>query len=146
MKLRIDLVFSYWIFIWFLLYIFHYTNYNPKFALLIGVIDNTIMLCLMLYFGTKWKTIIYFLLINFFIKVIPIYFLQRERIRIKDILFTSVLFIIFIGWLHVNNESLQSNALLVYNSLIHSKNNTPLLQLMKQMENKFILTNISNDS
>jgi hypothetical protein len=144
MKLRIDLVFSYWIFIWFILYIFHYTNYSPKFALLIGVIDNTIMLLLMLYFGTKWKTIIYFLLINLFIKMLPLYYLQKDTIRIKDILFTVGLFLVFIIWLHINNESLQSNALFVYNSLMHGKNNTPFLQLMEKIENKFILTNISN--
>jgi signal transduction histidine kinase len=132
MKLRIDLVFSYWIFVWFLLYIFHYTNYNPKFALLVGAIDNTIMFLLMLYFGTKWTTIFYLLLINLFIKMLPLYYLQKDKIRIKDILFTIVLFIIFICWLHINNESLQSNTLLVYNSLIHGKNNTPFLQFMEK--------------
>ena len=144
MKLRIDLVFSYWLFVWFLLYIFHYTNYNPKFALLVGAIDNTIMFLLMLYFGTKWKTIFYLSLINFCIKLLPLYYLQKDRIRIKDILFTIFLFFIFIFWLHVNNESLQSNALFVYNSLLHGKNNTPFLQFMEKMENKFIFTNISN--
>lgn len=134
MKLRIDLVFSYWIFVWFLLYMYHFTNYNPKFALIMGLIDNIILFLLMILFGTKWKTIVYFVIINTFVKIIPLYYLQNDKIRIKDIIFTLFLFLLFIGWLHLNNESLQSNTKLVYDSLVHNKNKTPFLQLMKKIE------------
>jgi signal transduction histidine kinase len=99
-----------------------------------GLIDNIILFLLMILFGTKWKTIVYFVIINTFVKIIPLYYLQNDKIRIKDIIFTLFLFLLFIGWLHLNNESLQSNTKLVYDSLVHNKNKTPFLQLMKKIE------------
>jgi len=38
--LRIDLVFSYWVYFWYILYAFKITNYSPKFPLILGLIDN----------------------------------------------------------------------------------------------------------
>ena len=37
---RIDFVFSYWIFLWYILYEFKITQYNPKWALTFGLIEN----------------------------------------------------------------------------------------------------------
>jgi hypothetical protein len=59
--LRTDLVFSYWIYVWFILYIFNITSYSPKFALILGLFDNIIMLLLMFYFGSKGRTIFLFI-------------------------------------------------------------------------------------
>ena len=49
--LRADLVFSYWIFVWYLLYIFKVTSYNPKLYLLLGLIENLAYLFLMIYYN-----------------------------------------------------------------------------------------------
>ena len=57
--LRADLVFSYWIYIWFILYEFNFIEYSPKFPLILGVIDNLIMLFLMILYGTSRRTIFY---------------------------------------------------------------------------------------
>ena len=62
--LRADLVFSYWIYIWFILYVLKFTKYSPKFPLILGVIDNLIMLVLMILYGTSSRTIFYFIIIN----------------------------------------------------------------------------------
>ena len=126
-SLRIDMVFSYWIFMWYLLYILQIVKYSPKFAIGLGIIENTILLCLMFYFGTKTKSIIIFLIINVIIKIIPYYTLRSEKIKIKDVFFTLVLFIIFIIWLHINKESLPENLKKIYDSLIYGKNKTPLM-------------------
>ena len=40
--LRGDLVFSYWIYVWYLLYIFKLIKYSPKLPLILGLIDNVI--------------------------------------------------------------------------------------------------------
>ena len=42
--IRIDFIFSYWLFFWFLLYKFNITNYNPYIGLIIGLLS--ILLCL----------------------------------------------------------------------------------------------------
>jgi len=86
--LRADLVFSYWIFIWFLLYEFKITSYSPKFPLIVGIIDNIIMFILMILYGTSSRTIFYFIVVNICIKVLPFYYLRNETIKLKDVYFT----------------------------------------------------------
>jgi hypothetical protein len=75
--LRGDLVFSYWIYVWYLLYIFKFIKYSPKIPLILGLIDNIIMLLMMLLYGTSSRTIFYFIVINTLIKVMPIYYLRN---------------------------------------------------------------------
>jgi hypothetical protein len=135
--LRADLVFSYWIYIWFILYAFKITQYNPKFALLLGLIDNIIMLIMMLIYGTSKRTIFYFILINTLIKVVPIYYLSNEKIKLKDIYFTLVLFIIFIIWLHINKQSLIGNIKIIHDSLLYGQNKTPFMALLKQIKKNY---------
>ena len=136
--IRVDLVFSYWISLWYVLYILQIVDYSPKFAIGLGIIENFIMLCFMLYFGTKTTSIIMFIIINAIIKIIPYYTLKRETIKIKDILFTLFLFIIFIFWLHINKQSLTGNLKLIYDSLIYSKNKTPLMNLFQKIKKNYI--------
>ena len=137
MALRFDLVFSYWIYIWYLFYIYRFTSYSPKFALGLGIIDNIIMLALMIYFGSNVKTIFYFILINTLIKVVPFYTLRNEMIRFKDIYFTIILFIIFIIWLHKNEQNLIGNIKLIHDSLLYNKNQTPFMSLLGKIEGNF---------
>jgi hypothetical protein len=136
-SLRPDLVFSYWIYFWFLLYILRIIQYSPKFALILGLIDNIIMLFLMLNFGTKKKTILYFILINTFIKIIPLYLLRNERIKMRDIYFTIVLSFLFVLWIHMNSQTLVGNLKLVHDSLLQGKNGTPFLSLISKIERNF---------
>lgn len=135
--LRTDLIFSYWIFVWYLLYIFNYTTYNPKFALMLGLIDNIIMLILMLYYNTSKRTVIIFILVNTLIKVLPLYYLRKYVVKWKDIYFTSVLFVIFILWLHLNKQNLVGNVKIIYDSLLFSKDHTPVMALISKMEKNF---------
>ena len=135
--LRADLVFSYWIYAWFLLYAFKFVHYSPKFALFLGLIDNIIMLILMLKFGTKGKTIFFFIIINTFIKIIPLYYLKNQKFQMKDIYFTCGLFAIFIVWLHINEQSLIGNIKLVHDSLLQNKSQTPLMRTIDQITKNF---------
>ena len=64
MALRFDLVFSYWIYVWVIIYFLNYTEYSPKFALTLGLLDNIVMLFLMILWSTSLKTIIWFIIIN----------------------------------------------------------------------------------
>jgi hypothetical protein len=135
--LRIDLVFSYWVYAWFLLYFFQWTKYLPKFALLIGLIDNLVMLLLMILFGTSMSTIITFVIINTIIKIIPLYYLRKERITIKDIYFTCVLFLLFVIWIHINKQTLVGNLKLVHDSLLYSENKTPFMNILSKIKKNF---------
>jgi hypothetical protein len=135
--LRSDLVFSYWIYLWYVLYAFKITNYSPKFPLILGLIDNIIMLVLMLVYGTSKRTIFYFIIINTVIKVVPLYYLRNESIQMKDIWFTCILFIIFIIWLHLNKQSLFGNIKLIHDSLLFSKDKTPFMEFINKLKMNF---------
>ena len=135
--LRMDLVFSYWIFIWYILYVFKFTSYSPKFSLIIGLLENIVMFIMMLTYGTSYKTIIYFIIINTLIKVIPLYYLRNNSIKMKDIYFSILLFIIFIIWLHINAQSLIGNTKTIHDSLLYGQNKTPLIGFINIIQNNF---------
>jgi hypothetical protein len=135
--LRTDLVFSYWIYFWYILYAFKITNYSPKFPLILGLIDNIIMLVLMLMYGTSKRTIFYFIIINTLIKVVPLYYLRNEPIKMNDIIFTALLFTIFIVWLHLNRQSLFGNAKLIHDSLLFGQDKTPFMAFINKLKINF---------
>jgi drug/metabolite transporter (DMT)-like permease len=132
--LRADLVFSYWIYLWYILYILKITKFSPKFPLILGLIHNIIMLLLMLMYGTSNVTIFYFIIINTLIKVVPLYYLRNEPITWRDIYFTGFLFIIFIGWLNINRQSLIGNIKIIHESLLYGKNKTPFMAILNNIK------------
>lgn len=135
--LRADLVFSYWIYVWYILYAFHFTIYSPKIALILGVIDNLIMLLLMILYGTSRRTIFYFIVINTLIKAVPLYYLRNEVIQTRDVYFTCILFVVFVLWLHLNQQSLVGNMKLVHDSLVYGKDQTPFMALLAQIQKNY---------
>jgi len=104
--MRFDYLFSYWIFFWYLLYFFRITKYNPKFILICGIIENIILLFFMIYYKTNTIIILLFIFGMFIIKIIPTYIIWNTNIKGKDILFTIILFFIYLIWLYINNKSL----------------------------------------
>jgi hypothetical protein len=135
--LRADLVFSYWIYVWYILYAFKMTSFSPKFPLLLGLFDNLIMLGLMLLYGTSKETIFYFIVINTLIKVVPLYYLRNEALQMKDIYFTCILFVVFIVWLHINKQSLIGNLKVIYDSLLYGQNKTPFMAILNEIKKNF---------
>ena len=82
----------------------------------------------------KYKTeniiIFNFIIINTLIKVLPLYYLRNEIMHEKDINISIVLFII---WLHINNQTFLDIMKTTYNSLIHSTYETPFMNLLKKI-------------
>ena len=95
------------------------------------------MLFLMILWSTSLKTIIWFIIINTLIKVVPFYYLRNELFKMKDIYVTMGLFFIYIIWLHINNQSLVGNIKVIYNSLLYGKNETPFMSLLSKIEGNF---------
>lgn len=120
---RIDYYFSYWIFAWFILYYYKIVSYSPLFAVIIAIINNIFMFCYLLYnylfinnsyyyfFG-----LIAFIIINFIIKILPLYYMIKIENNVKtnedlnklikkdDIIVTLYLFIIYAIWLFINKK------------------------------------------
>jgi hypothetical protein len=131
------MVFSYWILVWFILYYFKLTQFSPKFAITVGILENIVLFIFMIIWGTSLRTKIWFVIINTLIKILPFYYLRNEPYNLKDIYFTFGLFVLFVIWLHINKENLIGNAKLMYDSFIYGKDNTPFMSLLHKIEGNF---------
>ena len=129
---RFDFVFSYWIFVWYLLYIFKIIKYSPKFALILGLIENLIGLMVMIYYKNSFIIIFLFCFVNFFIKVVPIWSLRKETYQIKQILYTFFLFSLYSLWLLINNTNPYNVIKHYYNEI---KKNQPIGPISSYLKN-----------
>jgi hypothetical protein len=145
MKTRLDLIFSYWIFLWYLLYICKIVNYNPTFALFCGLFENAILLSLMLYYNTHKKLLLLFFIMTIFLKLIPLYtlvFYKNQTLSInrmvtsKDIFATFVLFFIYVFWVTIHQKSPSDFQQQTIDLIIHNKNTLPGMTLLDKIIQK----------
>jgi len=134
--MRFDLVFSYWIFAWYLLYMAKIVKSNPKLVIVLGIIENTALLIGMIMYGSNLRTISSFIVINTFIKLLPYYSLRSETIRISDWKPAAFVFLLYCYWLYLNQEDLTGNYKKVFDSLINNRNDTPMMQLLEKVAQK----------
>jgi hypothetical protein len=127
MQPRFDFVFSYWIFIWFLLYHFQIVSYNPKAGLAIALFTNVLMLFLMISYKNSLHYILLFSLIQMCIKILPLWSLRNTTIHNKDIMATIILFVIYNIWLAMNNENMVHLSEIGYEAVKYNKINTPII-------------------
>lgn len=124
---------SYWIFFWFLLYIFKIIPFNPKIALIFGVLQNLVLFSYMIYYKTSIQYITYFIIINICIKLIPLIIVWKDKITKKDIYFTIFFFLSFL-FLLIFPENRKKFKFLI-GSFVHGKKNTPLINLLYNINN-----------
>ena len=134
--MRFDYLFSYWIFVWYLLYFFRFTNYNPKFVLICAIIENIFFLFFTIYYKTYLSVIILFLLGMFIIKIIPLYLIWNTNIKWRDIVFTFILLFIYLIWLYINNVSIYY-VLNELKQVILNKKKFPSIELLLKIYNYF---------
>ena len=92
--------FSYWTFFWYLLYMLGLTTFNPKLALAGALAFNTVQLFRM----TEPVRVVLFILIQIFIKVIPLYTLRAVPVDWTiDPLVTGTLLVVHLLWLNLNH-------------------------------------------
>lgn len=132
-KYRFDFVFSYWIFVWFILYYYKIILYSPLFALIIGLIYNIFLYLYLIYKYIKNKTsynlfvLFDFIIVNFFIKILPLYYLiYVEKNNDYDIQITLLLFLLFIIWMFINRKIYINN----YKLIIIKQSSTPIYNLL----------------
>lgn len=130
---RFDYVFSYWIFIWYIFFEIGFNRYNPKIGLIIGLIDNITLLCLMIYFSNSLINIFLFCIINFFIKVIPVWRLRNTDYKISDCYALICLFVVYIGWLYINNVDIIKLLRERYDKLKNNNSFGPFMYYVKNI-------------
>jgi hypothetical protein len=83
--------FSDWIIIWYLLYQLKIINYNPKIAIILGIIENIIFL--FIYSNKKKSKNNIKLNLHFTIKLLMFYLLRDTIYNINDFNFAIILYI-----------------------------------------------------
>ena len=130
---RIDLIFSYWIFLWYIFYIFKLIKYNPKFAILCGIFENFILLVLMFFYKTKSKLVLLFFIMVVLLKLIPLYTIWNTYIKYTDIVFTLFLFLIYLVWIKYNNKSISDFNQNTMNMILYNKNTLPGMMFLDKI-------------
>ena len=125
---RIDFLLSYWIFFWYLLYELKIIKYNPKLALSIALISNIIPLTLMIYYKNNISYILLLLVINFFIKVIPLLRLKNKINYCEDMYIIGIIVIFYILWLSINDINIKN-----FNFIDDIKSNRPFSSMIAFM-------------
>jgi len=118
------------------MYVNNITAYSPKFAFIVGIIENIFLLTFMIYMGINKTKIVHFVMINTIIKVLPLIYLKKEQIMIKDIYFTIVLFIMFIFWLQINNQNVVDNTKIIFDSYFDNTKKSPSMLLFDYLQKK----------
>lgn len=131
MLIRPDFIFSYWIFAWFLLYFFKVTQYNPKYLLLLGVLENLMTIIIGIYYRTSMMYIVYFIFIMIIMKIIPLYLSWNNKDNFtslqSDLVASIFVFALYSLWLHFNGTDIISIQKRIIDSIIKEKNETPIL-------------------
>lgn len=103
-------IFSYWIFIWFLLYYFGIIKYNPILILIIGYIITFFEFIYLIIKKISYYNGIKFFIINVIIKLIPIILIFRMNkykleINIRDIYVSIYLIFTYIIIMIIFNKN-----------------------------------------
>lgn len=132
--MRLDFIFSYWIFFWYLLYISGLVDqYNPKFAIICGLIENGVILLLMMVFRTNLKIILLFVAMMIPLKIIPLYTLWNTKMQWSDIYFTFALFFAYSVWSYINGKKLDYFIENTRNLILQNKNTLPGMKLLDKI-------------
>jgi hypothetical protein len=123
-----DELFSLWIFVWFLSYYFKLIHYSPKFWLIIITIYAALSIIYMIYIQLKPIYILTVGLLMITSKIIPLYIIFNDVIKINDILFGLGLGLLYLLWLTYKNV----NVFTIY--LIDMFNyNMPFINILKSL-------------
>jgi hypothetical protein len=128
---RFDFTFSYWIFGWFIFYMLGIIPYNPKIWLLLGITINILTIAYSYNkYKIDWIIIFYEIIINIFIKIIPIWILYKIKTTLDDFLFGISLFIVYglyVWFMSGSISNVQKYYNYIWNKKIHNEIYTPLL-------------------
>lgn len=135
-----DYLFSYWIFVWFILFLlfakshFVKTNFNPRFALFIALFEN---IAFFIYYACKNATIsvlLKYISMIILFKIIPLFLLRKEKIRwYNEIRIAVVIFIIYHVYLQLNHVDLYEVIQQTSANVLSDANNTPFFRLLHTM-------------
>jgi hypothetical protein len=143
-----DLIFSYWIFIWAVIYYiitiypslrfglsqYIYQSINPIIPLYIILIYSLIEVTVLWYKGVSTVRILEVIAIMFIVKIVWIYLLRNTKILPwENMGVMAILFVIYNLYLYLNNTDIISLYKDVNKSLLDGDNRTPFMYLINKL-------------
>jgi hypothetical protein len=144
--IRFDYLFSYWMFLWFVLYYFLPTTINtnstitylfkqygnPLYVFYLGILENLITLGLLIWYNPSAYLIIKYIIMMCITKVYPAYLLQNKPIHWKaNLALFIVVFLIYNMYLIANQTSFYEVYEKTLTSVIEDRDLTPLYAYTK---------------
>jgi hypothetical protein len=127
---RFDYLFSYWDFLWYILYELKLVSYNPKASIMFALFANLILLSAMLYYSYSY--ILFFIMAVMVTKVFPLWRVWKYPLYPKDIYAMLCIFMIYCLWLWMNQVKLTN---IFKTQLNHVKENKPVGPAMYVLSN-----------
>ena len=113
-------IFSYWLFIWYLLYIFDITKYNPKLILQFALLHNIIVLIFQILMNDNICSSGIFVCGMIYLKVIPLYTIKDTKVNCYDIRMSVFIYLLFLLWLKIRHKELFGFQLEIMRELVHT--------------------------
>jgi hypothetical protein len=104
-KNRPDYIFSYWVLLWFLLYITKIIHYNPKPLFVFGLFFSVFQVIIMFAYKKEFSYIFAFVLANLLMKILPFYVLYKTKVNQQDYYSIIIIISMYIAWLKINNRN-----------------------------------------
>lgn len=114
-----------------MLYVFGLIEYNPKLALILGILFNVVTLALMAYYQASIQTMLYLAFFVSWMKVIPLWTIRNSTIREKDVYATLLLVLVYLGWLLLEGKTMEVYQAL--EGLLHNKLDSPGISMLQKM-------------
>lgn len=150
-RFRPDLLFSYWIYLWFLIYYFTdktnpgflskwiYENMNPIYVLYLGFLVNAFIFLFILFVKPNIGILVTYLFMMLVMKILPIYLLWgipiKNKIRTVGIGIISIL--IYLFYLYLNDTDIIGVYKRNLTSIINNQNNTPMFYIISRLQDFF---------
>ena len=112
--MRLDMFISIWIFIYTIAYLLKIAPYNPVILISIALIFFIASLFIIVKNLNERSLLIYYLIINFIGKVIPLFIIINDKITNNDIIFTVYFILIYVIYMLIMKEDI----ICVYNEYI----------------------------
>jgi hypothetical protein len=132
---RFDYVFSYWILVWFLLYYYRIVHSNPKWLLIVALVQNLIGLFFLIKHKYTIKFILTFIFINTIIKVVPLILIMNTKVNTIDIIYYLVVFFFYLLYMYYNQQN-GIDYIISIDSIKNKEYSTPLMGLFNRILNK----------
>jgi hypothetical protein len=147
MKITWDLLFSYWLFYWFLIYyifvhietnsvVYNFIKLiaNPIIGLVIASVENIFTLMVLIYKNNSFMSTIKYLFAIVLFKLIPIYLLKQYSVSVfYNFISFLVLFTIYLIYIKMKNQNIVYIYQMTLASILSNKNDTPFFKMISNI-------------